>query len=55
MQNFVIANISDKLLKWSNADGWTHGNDFDIFTPEEKEIFNLPINGKWQQLRAKHD
>jgi hypothetical protein len=55
MQNFVIANINDEALKWSNTDGWTDENDFDIFTLEEVKILNLPIEGKWQQLRAKHD
>jgi len=47
---YVIENVNEPELLWTNAWGWTDGDDFDVFTFEEKEEFNLPIDGKWMQL-----
>ena len=50
MQKFIIENINDAELLWSNLDGWISGNSFDIFSFSEMENFNLPIEGKWVEL-----
>jgi hypothetical protein len=47
---YVIENINDNSLLWSNAWGWTDGDDFDVFTIEEKLFLNPPIEGIWKQL-----
>lgn len=47
---YVIENETDPSLLWCNACGWTDGDDFDVFSFEEKEEFTLPIEGKWMQL-----
>jgi hypothetical protein len=47
---YVIENETDSSLLWCNAWGWTDGDDFDVFSFEEKEEFTLPIEGKWMQL-----
>lgn len=48
MNYFVIQNAEGLL--WSNSDGWTDGDDFDVFTIEESETLNLPIEGEWARL-----
>lgn len=50
MNNFVIQCVNDAALLWSNTDGWTDGDDFDVFTLEEAETLNLPIEGQWVRL-----
>ncbi len=47
---YVIENENDPTLLWSNVHGWVDCDDFDVFTFEEKETLNLPIEGKWMQL-----
>ena len=47
---YVIENEVDNSLLWSNAWGWTDGDDFDVFSFDEKEDFDLPMKGKWMQL-----
>jgi hypothetical protein len=47
---YVIENETDSNLLWSNAWGWTDGDDFDVFTFEERAEFDLPIEGKWIQF-----
>jgi hypothetical protein len=51
MQNqYVIENENNSTLLWSNVYGWVDCDYFDVFTFEEKEIFTLPIEGRWMQL-----
>jgi hypothetical protein len=55
MNRFVIVNTentADNGLFWSNADGWTDGDDFDVFTLEESETLSLPIGGEWARLQT---
>lgn len=52
MNRFVIAHISDETLLWSNTDGWTDGDNFDVFTLSDTELLNLPLEGKWMRLRS---
>lgn len=47
MNTFVIQCISNHELLWSNTDGWTDCDNFDVFTIEESETLNLPIDGQW--------
>lgn len=47
---YVVENNNDNSLLWSNAWGWTDGDDFDVFTFDQKEDFDLPVEGKWMQL-----
>ena len=48
--NYVIECVNNPELLWSNAWGWTDGDDFDVFSFDEKEDFQLPVEGKWMQL-----
>ena len=50
MNNFAIINKNDSELFWSNTDGWIDGDNFDVFTAEETEHLNLPIEGEWIRL-----
>jgi len=50
MELYIITNISDPTLRWSNTDGWTDGEGFDVFTMQGKLYLRLPIDGKWQRL-----
>jgi len=52
MNRFVIANENDESLLWSNTDGWTDSDDFDVFSLEETETLNLPIEGRWARLEV---
>jgi hypothetical protein len=44
---FAIQSTHDPDLLWSNTDGWTDGEDFDLFTIQESETLNLPADGQW--------
>ena len=44
---FAIQSTIEPELLWSNTDGWTEGEDFDLFTIDESETLDLPLNGKW--------
>lgn len=50
MNRFVIQNENDETLFWSNTDGWVDDDNFDVFTLEESEELNLPIEGQWVRL-----
>ncbi len=52
MNLFVIVNKNDLSLFWSNSEGWTEGDDFEVFTIEESESFDLPIEGEWKRLKV---
>lgn len=52
MNRYVIQCENDADLLWSNADGWTDADDFDVFSLEETESLNLPIEGKWVLLNT---
>ena len=47
MNQFAIQCVNNPVLLWSNTDGWTEDEDFDLFTLEESETLNLPIEGQW--------
>jgi hypothetical protein len=47
--NWIIVNSDDESLAWNNDLGWTE-DEFDTFSPEERETLNLPINGEWRQI-----
>lgn len=51
MNRFVIQNVNDPDLLWSNTDGWVE-EDFDTFTLDESETLNLPIEGEWVRLNT---
>jgi hypothetical protein len=44
---FAITCINNPELLWSNTDGWVEDENFDMFTLEETETLNLPIEGEW--------
>lgn len=53
MNRFVIENIYNSRLVWSNTDGWVDSNEddnYDVFTLEESETLDLPIEGKWVRI-----
>ena len=47
--NWIIVNVEDDTLCWSNIWGWTT-DDFDTFTDKERAKLNLPIDGEWRQV-----
>lgn len=47
--NFIIRCVNDPELCWSNTFGWCL-DDYDTFTPEERETLRLPIEGEWEQV-----
>lgn len=53
MNMFIIENIYNSRLVWSNTDGWVDSNEddnYDVFTLEESETLDLPIEGKWVRI-----
>ena len=53
MNKFIIENVFNPQLVWSNIEGWVDSNEddnYDVFTLEESETLNLPIEGKWVRL-----
>lgn len=49
---FAIQSTTEPELLWSNADGWTDGEDFDLFTIEESETLSLPTDGQWVRFNS---
>lgn len=47
MKYLAIQSNTNPEMLWSNTDGWTDGDDFDLFTIEESQALNLPIGGQW--------
>ena len=35
-------------LYWNNQWGWVNQSEADLFSEEEKNKFDLPINGYWE-------
>jgi hypothetical protein len=52
MNRYVIRCITDHSLLWSNTDGWVDDDCFDVFTLEETESLNLPLEGEWALLQT---
>lgn len=50
-QKYVIENENDTELLWSNTDGWTDSDNFDVFSADETLVLNLPIEGRWIELK----
>jgi len=44
---YLIRNETDRLLYWSNADGWGSLRTATAFTREYADRVNLPIEGEW--------
>ena len=47
MKRWMILNIYDPTLYWSNEFGWVDYCDADSFTADEKNELSLPIDGLW--------
>ncbi len=50
---FIIQNVNDESLVWSNTHGWIveeEDDNYDVFSIEESEELNLPIEGKWVRI-----
>ena len=49
---WVIVNIHNGKEYWSNFWGWVGDEEesFTLFTDEEKEKFDLPIDGRWHKF-----
>ncbi len=50
---YKIVNINDKKLFWSNCYGWTERRNAELFTTEERNKRNLPIEGKWIKIKIR--
>jgi hypothetical protein len=37
-------------LLWSNDEGYTDSDNFEVYTAEETEMFGLPLEGEWVEL-----
>lgn len=44
---YVIKNINDDQLFWSNDHGWVETDQEDRFTETERNSYALPIDGAW--------
>lgn len=44
---YAIGCTTNPSDRWSNADGWTDGPDFTVFTADERRSMGLPIGGEW--------
>ena len=49
-KKYVIENENDMRLLWSNTDGWTDSDNFDVFSIDETMEFTLPTEGRWIEL-----
>lgn len=38
---------TDEMLYWSNRDGWVDRGSATIFTKDEVQSFNIPLDGEW--------
>lgn len=52
--HWIIRNVDDPELCWSNEDGWVT-ETYDTFTDEEKNTLRLPIGGAWEMVPWKKD
>lgn len=53
---YIIGNIYTTKLFWSSKLGWIEdGEEIDIFSDEETEFLNLPMEGKWIKLNTPTD
>lgn len=52
MRQWVIANVDNPDLLWSNSEGFTEGDDFESFTDEERwsDTIDMPEDGEWMEL-----
>jgi hypothetical protein len=41
---------NDEPLYWNNEDGWVDWLSATVFTPDERDRFNLPMDGAWKQI-----
>ena len=46
---YVIRNINDPTLFWSNDYGWVDWPTCDEFSEEDTVLMSLPIEGKWEE------
>lgn len=37
-------------LYWNNQYGWVNISEAEYFSQDERDIFNLPINGYWENI-----
>jgi hypothetical protein len=44
--------VGDDYLYWRNDQGWIELSSADVYTEDEKNKYNLPIDGEWVQLPA---
>lgn len=46
----LIAELGIELEFWSNEHGIVQIEQADLFGPEEREVYNLPIGGEWYMV-----
>jgi hypothetical protein len=47
---YIIISKIDPELTWSNSEGFTLGDDFEVFTEDERDREELPLDGEWAEL-----
>ena len=46
---WIIYNLTDPDLCWSNGSGWTE-HDYDTFDDIERDNLRLPMGGAWERV-----
>jgi hypothetical protein len=46
---WIIVNVNDPELCWSNMFGWV-SEDYDTFDEDERQTLRLPVEGEWEQV-----
>lgn len=51
LNNDVLTALEDEREHdyWSNAQGWVDRDSCDVFTSEERDRLDLPMEGEWEQ------
>ena len=46
----IATQDDDEPLYWNNETGWGDWLSATVFTSDERDHFNLPIDGTWRQI-----
>jgi|PlaIllAssembly_1097288.scaffolds.fasta_scaffold11206_7 hypothetical protein len=51
MDYWIIRNVNDNSLAWSNEFGWVDNDTYTVFSGAETEYLQLPVEGRWVPLQ----
>ena len=54
MKRYIITTYAQdgEKMGWANSDGWTDVKYAQEFTEEDIYIYNLPIDGTWEEITS---